>query len=42
MSLDRTIHLEPFIKIPMQYEEYEKEIRTRGEHENVDNLYSRP
>ena len=34
MGLDRTIHLEPFIKIPVQYEEYEKEIRTCGEHEN--------
>lgn len=34
MSLDRTIHLEPFIKIPMQYEEYDRETRTCGEHEN--------
>lgn len=34
MSLDRTIHLEPFIKIPVQYEHYEKEIKTCGEHEN--------
>jgi uncharacterized Zn finger protein (UPF0148 family) len=34
MGLDRTIHLEPFIKIPVQYEEYEREIKTCGEHEN--------
>ena len=34
MGLDRTIHLEPFIKIPVQYEEYERGIKTCGEHEN--------
>ncbi len=34
MGLDKTIHLEPFIKIPVQYEEYEREIKTCGEHEN--------
>lgn len=34
MGLDRTTHLEPFIKIPVQYEEYEREIKTCGEHEN--------
>lgn len=34
MSLDRNIHLEPFIKIPVQYENYEREIKTCGEHEN--------
>lgn len=34
MGLNGTIYLEPFIKIPVQYEEYEKEIKTCGEHEN--------
>lgn len=34
MSLDRNIHLEPFIKIQVQYENYEREIKTCGEHEN--------
>lgn len=34
MGLSRTIHLEPFIKIPVQYEEYQREIKTCGEHEN--------
>ena len=34
MSLDRNIHLEPFIKIPVQYRIYERKIRTCGEHEN--------
>lgn len=34
MSLDRTIHLKPFIKIPVQYKNYECEIKTCGEHEN--------
>ncbi len=34
MGLDKTIHLEPFIKIPVQYEEYLREIKTCGEHEN--------
>ena len=34
MSLDRHIHLEPFIKIPVQYENHEREIKTCGEHEN--------
>ena len=34
MSLDRNIHLEPFIKIPVQYENYEREIKTCGKHEN--------
>jgi len=34
MSLDRIIHLEPFIKIPVQYENYKREIKTCGKHEN--------
>lgn len=34
MGLDRTIHLEPFIKIPVQYEEYLRTTKTCGEHEN--------
>lgn len=34
MSLDRDIRLEPFIKIPVQYDFYEQEIKTCGEHEN--------
>lgn len=34
MSTYRKIHLEPFIKIPIQFEIHEKEIRTCGEHEN--------
>lgn len=34
MGVDRTIHLRPFIKIPVQYESYEQEIKTCGEHEN--------
>jgi uncharacterized Zn finger protein (UPF0148 family) len=34
MSLDRNIHLEPFIKIPVQYDNYEREIKTCGTHEN--------
>ena len=34
MGLDRIIHLEPFIKIPVQYEIYERETKTCGEHEN--------
>lgn len=34
MGLDRIIHLEPFIKIPVQYENKEHVIRTCGDHEN--------
>lgn len=34
MGLDRTIHLKPFIKIPIHYKEYESEIKTCGEHIN--------
>ena len=34
MGLDTKIHLEPFIKIPTQYREYEREIKTCGKHEN--------
>lgn len=34
MGLDRIIHLGSFIKIPVQYEEYEGEIKTCGKHEN--------
>lgn len=34
MSLDRTIHLGPLIRIPAQYEESESKIRTCGEHVN--------
>jgi len=34
MSLYPYIRLEPFIKIPVQYESYEREIRTCGEHKN--------
>jgi uncharacterized Zn finger protein (UPF0148 family) len=34
MGLDRRIFLEPFIKIPVQYEDFLNEIRTCGEHEN--------
>lgn len=37
MSLDRTIHLKPFIKIPIQYEHGEDEIKTCGEHRNFNN-----
>ena len=34
MGLDRNIHLEPFVRIPVQYEHFEREIKTCGEHEN--------
>lgn len=34
MGLDRTIHLEPFIKIPLQYEHYKRQGRSCGEHED--------
>jgi hypothetical protein len=34
MGLDRTIHVEAFIKIPIQYHEREITIRTCGEHED--------
>lgn len=34
MALDRTIHLKPFIKIPVQYSHYKTEIKTCGEHKN--------
>jgi len=34
MGADRTIHLRPFIKIPFQYEEGERQIKTCGKHEN--------
>ena len=34
MGLSRVIHLEPFIKIPIQYGEYERVIKTCGEHES--------
>ena len=34
MGLDRTIHIEAFIKIPVQYEEYQRTVKTCGEHEN--------
>lgn len=37
MSVDRKIHLKPFIKMPVQYKAYEKEINTCGEHENYSN-----
>ena len=39
MNLDRNIHLEPFIKIQVQYYNYEREIRTCGEHENHRNRH---
>ena len=32
MGLDRNIHLEPFIKIPVQYENLSVEIKTCGKH----------
>lgn len=34
MGLSRNIHIGPFIKIPLQYEEFEKDIKTCGKHEN--------
>ncbi len=34
MELDRNIHIEAFIKIPIQYEEYQRTIKTCGQHEN--------
>jgi len=34
MGLDKKIHLEAFVKFPVQYENYKKEIKTCGEHEN--------
>lgn len=34
MGLSRNICIEPFIRIPIQYKDYEYEIRTCGEHEN--------
>lgn len=32
--IDRKVHLEPFIRIPIQYATYQRKIRTCGEHEN--------
>ena len=37
MGIDRTIHLEAFIKIPIQYTDYIKTIRTCGKHVNYKN-----
>lgn len=43
MGLDQSLHLEPFIKIPTQYEFWNATIRTCGEHEtnNTDKFCSK-
>ncbi len=40
--IDRNAHLEPFIRIPIQYVTYQRKIRTCGEHETFKNDFFCP